>query len=117
MLNSKMGRLVFGMHWGVMEFRNYPYSLLTSDRPVSANVLPMRINHICIPIGPAKMFFASETEQGEKEFRALDPKRVMRVSNDVTVRRASRYVYGKDDKQIRFVENRLGRMPKASLGF
>jgi hypothetical protein len=63
------------------------------------------------------MFFASETEQGEKEFRALDPKRVMRVSNDVTVRRASRYVYGKDDKQIRFVENRLGRMPKASLGF
>lgn len=117
MLASKMSRLIFQMHWGVMEFSKYRHTLLTSDRPVSTNILPMQTNHICIPIGPTKMFFAGETERGEREFRGLDPKWVMQASNDVIVRRASRYVYGTDDRQIRFVENRLERQPKASLGF
>jgi hypothetical protein len=117
MLSSKMSRLIFRMHWGVMEFRRYQHTLLTSDRPVATNILPLQGNHICIPIGPTKMFFASETEKGEQDFQHLDPKLVMQASNDMTVRRASRYVYGRDNKQVRFVENRLAGQSRASFGF
>jgi hypothetical protein len=63
------------------------------------------------------MFFPSQTEDGEREFRRLDPKAVMRLSNDTVARRASRLVLSKDDRQLRFVENRLGRQPKIGVGF
>ncbi len=44
------------------------------------------------------------------------PRRI-RISNDTVVRRASRLVFRKDDRQLRFVENRLGPKPKTGVGF
>src|SRR5262249_20609439 len=103
MHDSRMGRLIFGMHWGKMEFSRYEHNLLTSDRPVCSNLLPIAANHICIPISPSKMFFASETEEGEREFRRLDAKAVMRLSNNAVVERASKLVFDTNDRQLRFV--------------
>lgn len=109
MLDSKMGRMIFGMHWGVVAFSNYKHELLTSDRPVVSNQLPISANHMCLPISPTMLFVACATEQAEKEFRALDPVHVMRVMNEIVASRARTYVWGRDDSQLRFVENRLGK--------
>jgi len=109
MLDSKMGRLIFGMHWGVVAFTNHRHELLTSDRPVVSNQFPISANHICLPISPTMLFVACATEQAEKEFRALDAGHVMKLMNDFVASRARTYVWGRDASQLRFVENRLGK--------
>ena len=117
MQDSKMGRLIFGMHWGVIAFSKYEHSLLTSDRPVVTNVFAIGANHVCLPIGPARLFCACETTEAETRMQRLDPDHVMRVMNDEIARRAFRYVYGDDDKQLRFVENRLGKSRQKPILF
>jgi hypothetical protein len=107
MQDSRMGRLIFAMHWRVTKFSRYGHNLLTSDRPITTNIFPISANHLCLPIGPERMFFACETEKAEREFQQFDSKEIMRVINNSTARRAVKFVYGKDDRQLRFVENRL----------
>jgi hypothetical protein len=64
---------------------------------------------MCLPINPTKLFFAGATEQAEAEFRRLNAGGVMRVVNEMVAGRARTYVWGKDDTQLRLVENRLGK--------
>ena len=78
MQDSKMGRLIFGMHWGVISFSHSEHILLTSDRPVISNIFPLSANHVCLPIGPERMFFACGTEAAEREMCGQDPRSVMR---------------------------------------
>lgn len=48
MQDPRMGRLIFGMHWGVLKFKNYKYNLLTSDRPVVSNAFnSVRTTFVC----------------------------------------------------------------------
>jgi hypothetical protein len=117
MQDSRMGRLIFGMHWGVISFSRSEHTLLTSDRPVISNVFPLSANHVCLPIGPERMFFACATEEAEKEMQRLDPRTIMRLMNDEIAKRALRYVYANNDRQLRFVENRLGRTKQKSVPF
>jgi hypothetical protein len=117
MQDSRMGRLIFGMHWGVIAFSKYERSLLTSDRPVVTNVFAIGANHVCLPIGPDRLFCACETEVAERQMRRLDPGQVMRIMNDEVAKRAFKYVYGQDDSQLRFVENRLGRRAQKPVPF
>jgi hypothetical protein len=107
MKDSRIGRLIFGMRWGIIKFSRAGHGLLTSDRPVTTNAFRISANHLCLPIGPERMFFACETEKAELEFQKLDPNAVMRGMNNATAKRAVKYVYGKDDRQLRFIENRL----------
>lgn len=116
MQDSRMGRLIFGMHWGVVRFSLYKHDLLTPDRPVTSNVFPVSANHLCLPIGPEHLFFACETERAETEFRQLNPEYVMQTMNDLIAKRAQSLVYGKDDSQLRFVANRFGKA-SATLPF
>ena len=109
MLDSRMGRLIFEMHWGILAFRNHKHELLTSDRPVVSNQFPISANHMCLPISPTILFVACATEQAQNEFQALDAGHVMKVMNDFVAKRARKYVWGRDDSQLRFVENRLGK--------
>jgi hypothetical protein len=109
MLDSRMGRLIFGMHWGVIAFTNHKHELLTSDRPVVSNQFPISANHMCLPVSPTMLFVACATQAAENEFRALDAGYVMKVMNELVTSRARTYVWGRDDLQLRFVENRLGK--------
>jgi hypothetical protein len=110
MQDSKMGRLIFGMNWGVVAFTNCKHELLTSDRPIVSNKFPISANHMCFPISPTTLFFAGATEHAEREFRRLDPGKIMKVMNEFVASRARTYVWGRDASQLRFVENRLGRI-------
>src|SRR5581483_4429623 len=110
MLDSRMGKLIFGMHWGVISFSNYKHELLTSDRPVVSNQFPITGNHMCLPISPTMLFVAFESDTAEKEFRALDARYVMKLMNEFVVSRARKYVWGRSDGQLRFAENRLGKI-------
>ena len=98
------------MYWGVVAFTNYKHELLTSDRSVVSNKFPISANHMCLPISPTALFFAVATDQAEREFRRLDPGKIMNVMNEFVASRAGTYIWGRDASQLRFVENRLGRI-------
>lgn len=110
------GRLIFGMHWGVLRFRNYRHSLLPSDRPVTSNMFAISANHMCLPISPEHLFFACETERAQNKLRGLSPEYIMQFMNDLTAKRAQSFIYGRDDLQLRFVANRLRDTTLSGLG-
>jgi hypothetical protein len=116
MQDSRMGRLIFGMHWGVLKCKNYTYNLLTSDRPIVSNIFStLSAHHLCLPISPAHVFVACATQQAETEFMQLDPLDVMGTINDAVAQQAKKYVWSTDEKQLRFVKNRMGNK-KGAVG-
>jgi Protein of unknown function (DUF4238) len=119
MQNSKMGRLIFGTYWGVVAFTNCKHELLTGDRPVVSNRLPISADHICLPLSPTALFFAGATAHAEREFRRLDPARIIKAVNEFVASRARTYVWGRDPSQLRFVKigsgGRVGLSRTASI--
>jgi hypothetical protein len=112
-----MGRMIFSMHWGIINFAPRRHTFLTSDRPVITNIFPVEGNHLCLPINPFKMFFACEDRRSQQLMERIEPIEIIRTMNDATAGRAFRFVYGLDDTQLRFVENRLGRRPVKPVPF
>ena len=111
-----VGTFINAMRWHVVTARNAPHSVLTSDRPVyMTNGIDHPKGEIIVPIGPTQMFVAVNTPEMEEVLRTCDPHRLLGLTNDKVVRSARRYVYGTDDRQLRYVENRLGRHAPTSL--
>jgi hypothetical protein len=102
----KTTSVICNFHWGVCTFNENSHRLLTSDRPViMSDGLKQPDAYIALPIGPRKLFFASRApEMGHGLCRMRN---FAERSNDLIAREAFEYVYGTDDSQLRFVENRL----------
>jgi Protein of unknown function (DUF4238) len=106
-----MGEHLNKMLWTVVWFDRPRRTLLTSDRPIiMTNGLVEPDHHLAIPIGPRALFVAATTELTERMLRGSNPRRLLEHVNDRMASQAVRYVWGVDDGQLRFVENRLGRM-------
>jgi hypothetical protein len=90
-------------------------SFLTSDRPiVMTNGLSRPDSHLAIPIGPRKLFIASNQQGIVDEVVARKPDDLVSFVNDRVVRQARRFCIGTDDQQLRFVTNRFGaRLPSS----
>lgn len=108
--SQRVGDFLNRMTWHVVSINCSDRSLLTSDHPLEAsNGLDRHDGHIVLPLGPSTIFMATNTEEMLAQIRAW-PIRVLQARiNDAVVRQASRFVYGRDDRQLRFVENRLAR--------
>lgn len=116
--NKEVIEKILSMNWYVVHFDNVPFSLLTSDRPVvMTNGFVQENAHIAIPISPACLFLAVNSERLAREFRSLKPPELIQRVNNKVCECAVKYVYGVDDRQLRFVSNRLGRaVPSSPLG-
>ncbi len=107
--SPRMGGHLNQMRWNVVTFKNAKHSLLTSDRPIiMTNGLVKPRDHLALPIGPLSLFVATNTEESEKLIRSMAPRDLMEQVNDRVASQARRYVYGTDESQLRFVQNRLG---------
>lgn len=108
--NVTVGKFINAMRWSIVTVSNPEYSFLTSDRPVCmTNGIDHPKGYIILPVGPAQMFVAVNTLEMEQTLRQTDPRKLMRMVNGKVVDQARKYVYGTDDRQLRFVENRLGK--------
>ena len=106
----RFGDHLVGMEWTVGTFQNYRHDLLTSDRPVIvSNGMLKPDSFVIVPIAPDRLFVAANNEILAKRMAADDPQLVISRCNDLVARQAHTYVYGRNDAQLRFVENRLGR--------
>lgn len=98
--------IICDFHWGVCTFAEDSHRLLTSDRPVIiSNGFNLPNAYIALPIGPKKLFFASRLNELGRNLCSM--RGLAETSNDEIVRQAIEYVYGADDGQLLFVENRL----------
>jgi hypothetical protein len=105
-----MGGHLNQMRWSLVTFENERHTLLTSDRPIiMTNGLIGPEDHLALPIGPRMLFVATNNIETENKLRSIDTAIMMTQVNDRVASQARRYIYGADNKQLRFVENRLGR--------
>ena len=99
------------MIWRVLVIDRARYPLLTSDRPIiMSNGIGKPDGHIVMPISPNQIFVAVNSEE---MFGRLDASvkngRIAEVVNDQIVKQARRVVWGTDDRQLCFIEKRLGQ--------
>jgi hypothetical protein len=105
--------------WSVITFNQPRYPLLTSDRPlIMTNGILKEDGHIALPISPNTIFVAARTHETIAKIDAvLKMPRAEEFINDLIVRQAVNYVYGTNDRQLRFVANRFGeRRPSTPFG-
>ena len=108
--SSDVGLFISNMRWSLVNVQNSDRRFLTSDRPV---VVTNGVNHpegyIMLPISPTQLFVALNNIEMENRLRYADLRRLVNQVNDLITRQAQRFVYSIDERQLRFVENRLGR--------
>lgn len=108
--NPALGTFINAMHWSIVTVRNPERSMLASDRPLH---MTKGIDHpeayIILPIGPAHIFVAVNTPEMVKRISETEPRGLVKDINTKVVGQAVQYVYDTDDRQLRFVENRLRR--------
>ncbi|WP_137179260.1 DUF4238 domain-containing protein [Roseomonas sp. AR75] len=106
--SEHVGEFLNQMIWNVVTITGSDRSFLTSDHPiVMTNGLDRPDGHLVLPVGPSSLFVATKTTETLKLIKAQDVRQMQSKVNDQVVRQAQRFVYGKDDRQKRFVENRL----------
>lgn len=103
---------LINMRWGVVSFRSFRYPLLTSDRPL---IMPAGIinseSYVVFAISLTILFIATNNIACEDRLRLEEPGVLMEMTNDTVVRQATKYVFGTDDSQLRFISNRLRYFP------
>lgn len=110
--SENVGNYIIRMRWSVLTITGTVYPFLTSDRPIIlSGGIAKPEGHILVPIGPNKLFFACNSLEMERYAQRLDGVQIMLFANDVVTKQAHSFVYGLDDLQLRFVENRLGKWP------
>lgn len=108
--NRAVGNELNQLSWGVLTFEDLRYPLLTSDRPiVMSNGLRVRDAHLVLPISPTAIFVAEREPDSPNAVRKLAKTvNLAEGLNNLIVRQARKYVWGTNDRQLRFVTNRFG---------
>jgi hypothetical protein len=106
--NQAVGNRFNRMIWTIVSPPS-TYTFVTSDRPiVMTNGLNRPDSHLAIPIGPRKLFIASNEQAIVDQVVAWKPDDLVSFVNNRVVLQARRFCIGTDDRQLRFVANRFG---------
>ena len=111
-------RSIAEMRWTTRSTASADHTMLTSDRPViMTNGLAQPDGHLVIPIAPRLLFLATRSDAPYRAIAAMSDDQLVFAVNSKVSEQAIDYVYGVDDKQLRFVANRLGkRVQSTPLG-
>lgn len=108
--SSYVGLFISNMRWVLVSVENSDRRFVTSDRPVlMTNGVDHPEGYIMLPISPTQLFVAVNNIEMENELRYSDSRKIVDQVNNLVARQAQRFVYSTDERQLRFVENRLGR--------
>ena len=103
-----VGNHLIQMNWAIFVPPS-SFTFLTCDRPIiMTNGLAQSDGHIALPIGPRRLFIASNTTDILRHLKARKPDALVNEVNDNIVKQARHFVIGIDDAQLRFVANRFG---------
>lgn len=108
--SAKVGDYLNRMRWSVLTVENPAHCLLTSDRPViTSNGLKYPNSYISVSLSPNALFLAVNAPQEEQRIQNIPVTDLIKEVNSTVCKQAQKYVYGTNDRQLRFVANRLGR--------
>jgi hypothetical protein len=108
--DQEVGTYLNKMLWSIVNFEDMRHSFLTSDRPIlMSNGLAKKYDHLSMPLTPSRLFVATNNEETRVLIKNLGPRELARQVNHRVAIQARRFVYGIDDSQLRFIENRLGK--------
>lgn len=114
--HDSVGGRINEMEWRVLQSPNTAPAFLTSDRPIiRTHSLDKKGDHIALPIGPRLLFIASHDRDFLDAVLRADQKGLVKECNRQVVEGASRFVYGVDERQTRFIQNRFGKSPQPRL--
>jgi hypothetical protein len=109
--NPILEDIIVNMQWATFDLSKSKHGLLTSDSP---NLRTTGLNDnnclIAFPLSPRVLFIATHDRKAESALLACGETAIVRWVNDNIVRAAERYVYGRTNSHLRFVEKRL-RLP------
>jgi Protein of unknown function (DUF4238) len=113
--SSKVTTTLLNMTCEVIKLRLPKNTFLTSDRPVikTGRLFGLVDAHLVMPISPVHLFIASNSERVFTTLKSRAHDRLVAQCNNVIVQSASRYVWGVDNSQLRFIEKRLTKAPEA----
>jgi hypothetical protein len=113
--HQRIGTIIMNMQWTTLDVSASRHELLTGDMPhLRYHGLKHPQCAILFPLSPTKVFIATHDRGVEHNINRRNKTEVVRLINDDIVRIAERYVYGRTDGHLRFVEKRL-RFPDAPL--
>jgi hypothetical protein len=109
--NPEVGTQLNKMQWSLVTFTDMKHSFLTSDRPIiMSNGLAKKYDHLVIPISPSKLFVAVNNKETNAVIKNMGEQELSRQVNHRVAIQSRKFVYGINDSQLRFIENRLGKM-------
>lgn len=112
--NEFLGRHIVNMLWLTIEITKGDF--LISDEPlIMSNGIGKPDGHIVMPISPKILFVAANNGATARMIDQLPRKDLVRLTNEKVVGRARNFVAANDLSQTRFIENRFGRTPEASI--
>jgi hypothetical protein len=116
--SKRVIRMLASFKWRTATVLSAKYRLLTSDRPVIMTNGLVRPNaHIVLPISPRRLFIATKNEETFQAISSMPTDQLAKAVNNHVAQQAHKFVYGTDDRQLRYVANRLGkRVPSSPLG-
>ena len=106
--NQKLGDMIFDMKWSTFDLSRSTHELLTSDAPL-LRTTGLRDQNclIAFPLSPRFLFIATNDRKTDAALLACGSTAIVRWVNDIIVRAAEHYVYGRTDSHRLFVERRL----------
>ncbi|HZR62101.1 MAG TPA: DUF4238 domain-containing protein [Xanthobacteraceae bacterium] len=108
--SKRVVRVLASFKWATHTVRTAEHSLLTSDRPIiMSNGLSQQDAFILLPISPRRVFIATKDEETVRSITSMPSDKIVEAVNNQIAQQAHRFVFGQDNKQLRFVSKRIGK--------
>lgn len=105
--DDKIGNKLLQLKWWVFDVSPAPHPLLLGDRPcIFFEGIDDPNLSIALPIAPDKVFIATRGEKLASGLPRIAVSTLVARVNEATVAQASKYIYARDDRCLRFVRNR-----------
>ena len=106
--SERLGKHFNQMHWFTLDTTRANRPLFTSDRPIiMTNGLGYPNSHLVMPISPTRLFAATNTVDEESRLRSIPQRELAKMANRHVVRRAQKYVWNLDDRELEFVRKHM----------
>ncbi|QIJ75060.1 DUF4238 domain-containing protein [Methylobacterium sp. NI91] len=114
--SEKIGNAIVRMLWGSMRMPMGIPGLFSSDRPLHwFGGLGDADCHILMPVGPKRIFWATNTIDMAALIRSQPPEILARFVNEHSVRRARKFVYAMSDMELAYVQANMGIDQESSI--
>lgn len=113
--NPGFGTFLINLHWAVIDLSPASLTLVASDNPVILVPLKTDDGHLALPLGPRRLFMASQHRPLIDAVRRQKSERTVRTVNRLLVERAGSLVIAADRSQDAFVLKHFGTCRIGSL--